>query len=165
MTTDLTRYLPGILGGDRLALRCTDCECDSPACRSWGHEFWTEGDAAEQVTELCLANLVAIAEVHEAEQHAKAGDALESLLDATCAPHAIVTTHSGLHWHVTHPAACDGLPYGEACLFDLARELRGYEQEPPSAGMFIGTPFVQHDHGGGECGHDCPVLIRWSAAT
>lgn len=89
---------------------------------------------------------------------------LENLLDATCAPHAIVTSHSGLHWHVTHPAACDRLPYGEECLFDLARELRGYEQEPPSAEMFIGTPFVQHDHGDGQCGHECPVLIRWNAA-
>lgn len=95
-------------------------------------------------------------------------DAREDLplaLHATLAPHAVVTSHGGLHWHVTHPAACHALPYGESCLFDLARELRGYEQEPPQVPFFIGTPFVAHDHGDGECvRRDCPVLIRWSAA-
>jgi hypothetical protein len=89
----------------------------------------------------------------------------ETLLAATLAPHAVVTTHGGLHWHVTHPAACDRLPYETQCLFDLARELRGYEQEPPAAEMFIGTPYVVHDHGPGDCvRHDCPVLIAWSSA-
>lgn len=90
--------------------------------------------------------------------------ALEVLLDATAAPHAIVTSHGGQHWHVTHPAACDRLPYGVRCLFDLARELRGYEQEPPDFGTFTGTPYVAHDHGDGPCRHECPVLIRWSSA-
>jgi len=90
---------------------------------------------------------------------------IEGLLDATLAPHAVVTTHGGLHWHVTHPAPCDRLPYGAQCLFDLARESRGYELEPPRAEMFIGTPHVQHDHGDGPCvNHDCPVLIGWSSA-
>lgn len=89
----------------------------------------------------------------------------ERLLEATLAPHAVVTSHGGQRWDVVHPAACDALPYGAQCLFDLARELRGYEQEPPAAVMFIGTPFIAHDHGPGDCERrDCPVLIRWSAA-
>lgn len=91
--------------------------------------------------------------------------ALEHLLEATLAPHAVVTSHGGQHWDVVHPAACDALPYGAQCLFDLARELRGYEQQPPAAVMFIGTPYIAHDHGPGDCERrDCPVLIRWSAA-
>lgn len=84
-------------------------------------------------------------------------------LEATLAPHLVVTSHGGLHWHVTHPAPCHRLQYGEGCLFDLARELGGFEMEPPQDRRFVGTPYVAHDHGDGECERrDCPVLIRWS---
>lgn len=61
---DLIRYPVAVIGRT-LAVWCTDCNpepADDP--------IWTEDDAAEQVTELCLANLVAIAEEHEREHHA-----------------------------------------------------------------------------------------------
>jgi hypothetical protein len=66
--TDLTRYLPGNDAAGRLALWCTDC-AELPHAED-SDPIWTEDDASEQVTELCLANLVAIAEQHEAEHHA-----------------------------------------------------------------------------------------------
>src|SRR5581483_47436 len=64
---DLLRYLPEIIGG-RLALLCTDC--GDPTNPLPQRPIWTEDDAAEQVTELSLANLVGIAEEHEREHHA-----------------------------------------------------------------------------------------------
>jgi hypothetical protein len=66
--TDLIRYLPGVTEDGRLALWCTDCAENPGAPNS--DPFWTDADAAEQVTELCLADLVAIAEQHEREHHA-----------------------------------------------------------------------------------------------
>jgi hypothetical protein len=68
MTPDLTRYPIGRDLDGRLTLWCTDCNADPIE----DTPIWTEDDAAEQVTELCLANLVAIAERHEAERHAPA---------------------------------------------------------------------------------------------
>lgn len=64
---DLTRYVVNVHGfGGLLALWCVDC---TPNPGDDTPPFWTEDDAAEQVTELCLANLVAIAEQHEREHH------------------------------------------------------------------------------------------------
>jgi hypothetical protein len=72
--TDLTRYPIGNDGAGRIALWCNDCEViggiDDAANHIDNAPIWTEDDAAEQVTELCLANLVAIAEEHEREHHA-----------------------------------------------------------------------------------------------
>lgn len=65
---DLIRYLPGVTEDGRLALWYTDC-AEDPA-RDDSDPIWTEDDAAEQVTELCLANLVTIAEQHERQHHA-----------------------------------------------------------------------------------------------
>lgn len=63
---DLTRYPITTIDIDgRLAIWCTDCGPISDP-----DPIWTELDAAEQVTELCLANLVAIAQQHEREHHA-----------------------------------------------------------------------------------------------
>lgn len=64
---DLTRYPIGTHRG-RLALWCTDD--GDPANPLAPMPFWTEADAAEQATELCLANLVAIAAEHERKYHA-----------------------------------------------------------------------------------------------
>jgi hypothetical protein len=65
---DLTRYLPANDEVGRLALWCTDCLTEDATHAP----FWTEDDAAEQVTELSLANLVAVAEQHERDHHAEA---------------------------------------------------------------------------------------------
>ncbi len=65
--TDLTRYLPGVTEDGHLAIWCTDCAEHPHADDS--DPIWTDADAAQQVTELCLANLVAIAEQHEHEHH------------------------------------------------------------------------------------------------
>lgn len=75
MTADLTRYLLGSDSAGRLALWCADCEVIGGIDDAGSHiddaPIWTEDDAAEQVTELCLANLVAIADRHETEHHAE----------------------------------------------------------------------------------------------
>ncbi len=87
--------------------------------------------------------------------------ALDALLAATLVPHTVVLSHAGLHWQVTHPAACDALPYGVSCLFDEAREVGGAHPDE-HYGTFVGTPYVQHEHGDGECVRGaCPVLISW----
>lgn len=91
--------------------------------------------------------------------------ALKALLEATLVPHTVVLSHAGLHWQVTHPAACDALPYGVSCLFDEAREVGGAHPDEPY-GSFVGTPHVQHGHGDGECPrYACPVLISWRPVT
>jgi hypothetical protein len=70
MTADLTRY-PVIVTAGQLAIECTDCgDPANPLTPLAPMQIWTEDDASEQVTELCLANLVAIAEQHEREHHA-----------------------------------------------------------------------------------------------
>lgn len=75
-SVDLIRYLPGVTEDGRLALWCTDCAENPGADNS--DPFWTDADAAEQVTEVCLANLVAIAEEHEQKHHADSADSTES---------------------------------------------------------------------------------------
>jgi hypothetical protein len=71
----LTRYLPDTDGTGRLGLWCADCsDPATPLAPLAPMPIWTEDDAAEQVTELCLANLVAIAERHEAEHHAEGAE-------------------------------------------------------------------------------------------
>jgi hypothetical protein len=80
--TDLTRYPIGNDGAGRIALWCNDCEVVGGIDDAGNHiddaPIWTEDDASEQVTELCLANLVAIAEEHEQKYHAAAAEPTES---------------------------------------------------------------------------------------
>jgi hypothetical protein len=92
-------------------------------------------------------------------------DALAAVvvLEATLVAHT-VTLERGQHVDVKHPAACDKLPYGERCLFDVARYI-GMESPPSDFGVFTATPYVLHDHGDDECLlRDCPVLISWKRA-
>lgn len=110
----------------------------------------------------CFGIVWGIARYDEAR---KAVPPLDRALAATLAPHTVVLSHAGLHWQVTHPAQCDRLPYGVSCLFDEAREVGGAHPDEPY-GSFVGTPYVQHEHGGGECvRRGCPVLISWQPVT
>jgi len=72
---DLLRYPVGNDGVGRLALWCNGCEVIGGINDAGEHiddaPIWNEDDAAEQVTELTLANLVAIAEQHEQQHHAE----------------------------------------------------------------------------------------------
>lgn len=72
MTTDYTRYEPGNDEVGRLGLWCIDCNPRTP--------IWTEDDAAEQVTAIGLANLIAIADEHEAQRHRPCGKQPSMLL-------------------------------------------------------------------------------------
>jgi len=72
VSIDLTRYPVSTDSSGDLALWCDDCVVD-PTNPIIPPPFWTEDDAAEQVTELCLANLVAVAEQHERERHIGGG--------------------------------------------------------------------------------------------
>jgi len=65
---DLLHYPVGT-HRDVVALWCA--HCGDPTSPLAPMPFWTEYDAAEQVTELTLANLVAIAEQHEQQHHAE----------------------------------------------------------------------------------------------
>jgi hypothetical protein len=75
--TDLTRYPISNDGAGRITLWYTDCPTPTPRIDLL--PIWNEDDASEQVTELCLANLVAIAEEHEQLHHADEGPTTERL--------------------------------------------------------------------------------------
>jgi len=98
--TDLLRYLPSNDGAGRLALWCTDCAPDPTR----DAPFWTEDDAAEQVTEFSLANLVGIAEQHEQQHHGDAEDdnpyADITLRDVD--PEAVYATEDNDFWEEAH---------------------------------------------------------------
>jgi hypothetical protein len=159
---DLLRYLPCQDGAGRLALWCTDCAPDPTR----DAPFWTEDDAAEQVTEFTLANLVAIAEQHEQRHHAEEH---KPAADADPVPHTVTVTRlpagfdtSDTHefellvadnttggWvsHlVQHPTACYTLPYGKPCWFDDEWENGQFSYETVEPGLYTVLP-GHHDVG------------------
>jgi hypothetical protein len=97
MTTDLTRYPVGNDEAGRLALWCADCEVvggiDDASSPIEDSPIWTEDDNPDQVTELVLANLVAVAELHETERHA---DSTDTALGRLCAAAEKANTGAGL---------------------------------------------------------------------
>jgi hypothetical protein len=64
--TDYTRYRADVEAG-RLAIWCQDC----PSADDKWSELTIWQDDGEQVTPICVANLIAHADEHETEHHAE----------------------------------------------------------------------------------------------
>lgn len=92
--TDLTRYPIGNDSAGRITLWCNDCPTPTPRIELL--PIWNQDDAAEQVTELCLANLVAIAEEHERQHHPY--DPYEGLTIADVDPDALADGEEADRW-------------------------------------------------------------------
>lgn len=70
--TDYTRYIVGATEdeGYPLGMWCQDCTDDTPGYYGGQDERQTWQQSDEQVTPLCLANLIAEADEHERAHHA-----------------------------------------------------------------------------------------------
>lgn len=70
-------------------------------------------------------------------------------------PHVVALTHGGQHWDVTHPAACDRLPYGQACALDELIDLENTGQPSDAThGTYEVRPVIDPERG--------PVSADWT---
>lgn len=153
---DLLHYAPGIDAG-RLALWCT--EDGDPTSPLAPLPFWTEDDAAEQVTEFSLANLVGIAEQHEqqhhAEDHKPSAFDFSALVEPTPPPpdpHRVTVRTvrvlgpnleddwaDEVSYDIEHTPQCDALPYLQSCWLDHQHDMEGTDDWPTEPGVYIAT--------------------------
>lgn len=126
------------------ALWCLDCTEDDNY-QADVRLIWVQPD--EETGEPALADWMAIADGHEAKRHAANGVAGDQGSDDRL--HRVTVTVENVwtgspdaperdiefRYAVEHPAACDRLPYGSPCEFDLVTD-HGGDKMPGHPGVY-----------------------------